>query len=292
VVQTHWGTQNVVGDFTGDGRADILSLNVPPDNSQWRSALHTWVGLTAQTQPAELGGMAASAIAVAGDSDRDGVSDALVIDHTGALQALRAPGAFDVLQSIDNGLGGTVTLSYQRSGQLMGAMTLNGGNCVGVPSAEAWRCGHSDTRSRPLVTVEEHSTPGGTQQALYYSYWNGRILPGPAAMRADLGFEAFTVSEPATHLVHETWYYQAKPYQRFEHVRRIYTPGLDGGQLELERVEDALPTQVLCDEGGCVVDGMPDPAAPRLLEATAQTTTYKELDRPLYSITRNFTYDD
>ncbi|MFH1016676.1 MAG: RHS repeat-associated core domain-containing protein [Pseudomonadota bacterium] len=150
-----------IGDFTGDGRADVINLDssstkiysaeaVPPYNSGFSSHRLAATGVTISHPHCVF----------TGDFDGNGIQDLAVAEQVGVDSWVRihpsATSAVDLMEQARNGYGGTETISY----------TTSDWWSVGVP---------------PMNLVKSVSVSDGRGTApseTRYEYWKGKYLRG------------------------------------------------------------------------------------------------------------------
>ncbi len=206
-VPNNWGdsTHTWAADFNGDGKTDIASANggniyvnlssgsgftqvLWTVTNVWGDSAYTWVG----------------------DFDGNGKADIatrLGSPYVPGIEEKRSsPVAPDLLASIDNGIGGTISIAYAPAPQVPGAI-VPGGLYQSLP-------GIPNTSPQQLArTVSTYDGRGG-RYVTSYGYSNARIIPGNPQQQRFLGFQAITITDEQTH----------------QHVQNTYvqTPGCEG----------------------------------------------------------------
>lgn len=204
--------QILVGDFDGDGKSDIVytwndngnqSYDVHSSTgtsfgiSRWGTAQGPWVDGTSYPPQSAL---------LPGDYDGDGRADLLYAWNDGGGKSFdmhRPNGtAPDLLTTVNNGLGGTVTISYLPAPQVANAI-LPSSSGPGIPN----------TSPQKLVTGVTTSDGRGGSYSTSYNYWDARVLPGSISNQRDVGFSAVRAIDNQTGQYKQTSFYQYQGYE-------------------------------------------------------------------------------
>ena len=148
------------------------------------------------------------------DLDGDGGVDSLGGSENGATARTfaRSDAFLDLMTSVSNGLGGTVTASYAPAPQLDGAI-LPGSSGPGIPN----------TWPQQLVTRVVTTDGRGGSYATHYSYHDARFYPGTLAERRNLGFAYIDAADEQTGQWTRTYYNQAPVLEGHVAESRSYT---------------------------------------------------------------------
>lgn len=246
--QTNYWQYPRTADINGDGNADLLLIR--PTCSGVDDIVyvlgHSGTGLrrTALDGPdlrllAGYGNLYSSNPAcsnlggtpVIADFNGDGKQDiAIVPDKTDhdlgtphVLYALSRGALPDRLSTITNNFGSTVSVTYQNTTSIPGAIVRANQTCtLGDPSAPLEDgvlhrthelCGASDSHPREVVTEIRRDESRGPTTTTRYSYQNGRTLLAPIDQRANLGFESIVTTYVETGVAEEAAYRQDQPYE-------------------------------------------------------------------------------
>ncbi len=217
------GANFLVGDFNGDGKADFAQVN-----NTWPSipvCYSTGTGWNCYNQSAGAGtgnsgsGIYKGAQFLVGDSNGDGKTDVLEISNTfSSIPVVSATGAIpDLLFSISNGLGATVSITYRPltdntvytkfTGstvyQPLGLGELQYSSSVGYPVIDL---------QAPLYVVSSASTSdgvGGSYLTNYKYFGLKAHLQGGGL----LGFAYVQATDPQTGIVSSSAFRQDYPFQ-------------------------------------------------------------------------------
>jgi RHS repeat-associated protein len=197
----------VVADVNGDGRSDVLQVRGNGGRTQIIGYQSDGIGfgLTwSNTSGADSSGSAT----FASDLDGDGKADLTTILPYGTTQGISVYTAMgsqpDLMTGIDNGLGGTVSVSYAPMPRVPGAIDPRS-TASGIPN----------TSPRPLVTrIETRDGRGG---ALWtsYGYHDARYLPGKIPEQRLLGFDWIEVVDEQTAQSTRTYFDQRPKYEGY-----------------------------------------------------------------------------
>ncbi len=241
------------GDLNGDGMADLVLARVGGSSSTQISYIP---GTNSGLAPDTAINITASSIVRGGDSrfhsvrladiNGGGRQDIIVINDN-AEQADSTQIEFSVrrgtpsdggipnlLKTINNGVGGTTTVTYGLPRDFRNAIRPASTNvCIGADGSVVVgpECGKPNAVPRPLVSRIDRDNGQGPAQfrSFTYDYFNGRTLAGRPSQRADLGFEFITKTDVQLGVSERSNYLQVKPYQRL--VRSVSTTDANGAPL-------------------------------------------------------------
>ena len=214
-VPNNWGSSDYTWavDFDGDGRTDIATAsggNVYVNRSTGKGFVQSiwpvpniWAG---------------SNFVRLGDFNGDGKPDiGNCIGGSVYVDLVNGPSP-DLLTAVNNGLGGSVTVTYVPAPQAWSAI---------VPSSR--QPGIPNTAPQKLVTrVVTNDGRGGTY-GTSYQYWDARVLPGTIPNQRSLGFASVRATDEQTWQYKQTYYNQSPGYEglvaRVEEVATAIFPG-------------------------------------------------------------------
>lgn len=200
-------------DINGDGRPDLLQglwSTTGSISAAWINTGVNWGRSDTWAPPVSFAGTDWTGSWDSGlrlmDLDGDGRMDytygAIGWENTAPLRGawisnFSWAGAPDLVRTVNNGVGGTVTVTYAPAPKVPGAI-VTGSTQPGIP----------DTSPRQLVTRVVSSDGTGASYGVSYGYWNGRVLPGRIPDQRGLGFAMTTAWDEQTSQASETYYSQ------------------------------------------------------------------------------------
>ncbi len=238
----------VTGDVNGDGKTDLIQ----PWNNNGSLGLIVYTSNGtgySQTWSSPNMGQGATAITwLTGDVNGDGKTDLIQPWNNNGRLGLLAYGAGgmlpDLMTTVNNGLGGTVSVDYAPSPQVSGAVNPSSTG-PGIPN----------TSPQPLVTKVTTSDGRGGSYATSYEYWDTRVYPGTIPNQRNLGFASATARDLQTYQYTRTYYNQSPGYegtvasvedrtaagqlvkQKVHSYDVVYPPGTSGVELVRETQE-------------------------------------------------------
>ena len=213
-VPANWGSADYTwaADFDGDGRTDIATAsggNIYVNRSMGNSfvqSLWTVPNVWAPPNWVRLG-----------DFDGNGKVD--IANCSGAsvyVDVANGP-SNDLLTTVNNGLGGTVTVVYVPAPLVPNAIMPSSGG-PGIPN----------TAPQNLVTSVTTSDGRGGTYATGYGYWDARVLPGTIPNRRNLGFQSVRAGDFQTGQYKQTYFNQSPGYEglvaRVDEVAGVTAP--------------------------------------------------------------------
>ena len=228
----------LAGDFDGDGKTDIghlfqdgnsyVSIDVhaarPGSAGQPSGSfvVQRWATNCVRSTQFYL----QNSIFLSADFDGDGRADIaqfnyspITINEQGGyvdfweVNLIRSPNPSpDLMTTVNNGLGGTVTVSYAPAPQVQNAI-LPSSSGPGIPL----------TAPQHLVTSVVTTDGSGGSYSTHYGYRDVRWLPGPISSQRYLGFSYIEVTDDQTSQATRTTYYQNPGIERHPSYTASYS---------------------------------------------------------------------
>jgi RHS repeat-associated protein len=226
-----WGSR--VADLDGDGCQDLMQYYAGQHGSYVHIMRGGLSGLTSSFSPlvnapfdaetedtdSSHDQRADSVVLLTPDVNGDGKPDVVLATRSGLRVQLSTPGISDLLISVNNGLGGAISVAYEIASRVPNAIQPGTTSCG---STSGGACGIANNSHRPLVTRVDSNNGVGFVRSKSYSYVNGRyyrgfLAPPPNAVRgerADLSFQEIDATDPNTSVTTRTYYRQDYPFHR------------------------------------------------------------------------------
>ena len=204
-VPTDWGKYEiVVGDWNGDGKADLALIagggtGMYTHGTNHQIWLSTGSGFSSQTTISNSSSSDTFENAVVADFNNDGASDFWLQRPSGdAIYTFAyAP---ELMTSVSNGIGSTITITYDRLNQ-NGSFYVKGTGAT-YPTQDL---------DGPLYTVKQVSGSNGVGGS-YTSTYAYAGIKNDVQGRGFLGFSTVTVTDSQTSVVQTTNYSTTFPY--------------------------------------------------------------------------------
>jgi RHS repeat-associated protein len=280
-----WGNYYVVaGDFTGDGKADIALI------SQGSGSHQIWVstGQFGSSDPGFVSASCASACgtgnqgdtAVVADWNNDGATDLWVQTTNNSDQELLTTYQPELMSSITNGLGGTISIKYQ-------SLNTNG-SFYQKTSGDGWP---SQDVDGPLYVVSKVSTVGSGIPGRDWDYTYQGLVRDVTG-RGMLGFKSIAVFDEEAHITTTTTYTAAFPVNGLpQTVVSAYSYG--GQNVTLRQVSNTWYYTSSKSDSYCPdTTGIGEVVC--LLNSTVSATDYDfstSTSTPWPTVTAAYTYD-
>jgi YD repeat-containing protein len=215
------------GDFNGDGRTDLayvfndsghISMDVHSSTGgsfsweRWATQQGGWIGGDDWQKKSTF---------LSGDFDGDGKADIAYVFNDGGGQSYdvhsSASPAPDLMTRVENGLGGTVTISYAPAPQVPNAI---------VPASAA--PGIPNTSPQQLITRVTTTDGRGGTYSTQSNYYDARLYPGTIQDQRVLGFGYIETVDIQTGQLMRQYYDQHPGYEDHLAQEDAYTAA---GQL-------------------------------------------------------------
>lgn len=219
---TGWGNYNVVvGDWNGDGRDDIALI--APGGGTHHILLSTGTGFVDETTFSSFEGQA-----VVADWNNTGSSGLWM--QGAYTDAAIYTFAFvpEVITSIDNGIGATTTIAYDRLNQNGSFYSKGTGAAYPIQDVDG-----------PIYTVKQVNAANGIGGS-YTTNYSYAGLKKDLSGRGFLGFTTMTVSDPQTNQVQTTTFSTTFPY-----IGMVTGQTTTDGAVTLRSVSNTLENVVL-----------------------------------------------
>ncbi len=211
----------LAGDFDGDGKTDIgyafldgsgsyISVDVHAARYQGSFVHQRWATNCAYS--AGNSNWQQNAIFFASDVNGDGRADIAQFDYSPktssqaafwGLRLFHSPNPSpDLMTTVNNGLGGTVTVSYAPAPQVQNAILPSSSN-PGIPF----------TAPQQLATSVITTDGNGGSYSTHYDYQDVRWSPGPISSQRYLGFANIGATDQQTSQSKRTYYFQTPGYE-------------------------------------------------------------------------------
>jgi RHS repeat-associated protein len=266
----------VVGDFNGDGRADIFKVYGNGTGYVLRgNGDGTFTGGPGFYDIPQGGTYTSTTQNIAlGDFNGDGRTDLFKVYDDGSAYVLFSDGPTpDLMVSQTNEIGGSELYTYVPAPQVPGAV---------VPTSV--RPGIANAAPLPLLTRVTKTDGRGGQFSTTFRYADARYLPGTLATRRPLGFASIDAVDEATGLWTRTSYRQDPPFEQL--VSGVARYAADG--VRLENVEHLF---VRCPDAATCAPTVPGAGAELVLPSQDVFSAY-EAGVLASSETVSFTYDE